>query len=282
MQDQNTTKACLRCRQLKQVKDFSPQYKAHSGSMGVCKACVVEAVKLGQAIQDGQKRCRQCRTIKGTSEFRQRRGGVFWPRCKSCEAPFDDPKKELKRCSRCLSVKPFSDFDKDPRYRLGLRGFCRPCMSASRREMGEKYHLSNNLEFPRILRKICSKCKIEKEWFEFTRAFGKNGGLGSLCKDCKAVQERKYKGGSIRVRATMLNRLYGLTLEEVDVILEGQSHKCAICLRLFCSTVRYVVDHCHQTGKVRGLLCDRCNNLMGHVDDSERLEKALKYKTERS
>ncbi len=74
---------------------------------------------------------------------------------------------------------------------------------------------------------------------------------------------------------------YGLTLEEYDVILAKQSHKCKICeidetkLR-----IKLAVDHDHKTGKVRGLLCDKCNRGIGLLnEDIGTMSKAIIYLT---
>jgi hypothetical protein len=53
-----------------------------------------------------------------------------------------------------------------------------------------------------------------------------------------------------------------------------QDGKCLICLQI---PKRYNVDHCHKTGKIRGLLCSRCNGVLEFIEDSERLSRALSY-----
>jgi hypothetical protein len=59
-------------------------------------------------------------------------------------------------------------------------------------------------------------------------------------------------------------RQYGLTVAERDEILKSQGGVCAACHE----TGRMVVDHCHKTGKVRGILCDSCNLVLGHAKDN--------------
>jgi hypothetical protein len=61
--------------------------------------------------------------------------------------------------------------------------------------------------------------------------------------------------------------VYGLSKDEYDAILLRQNGACAICLKLFTKTPH--VDHDHKTNKVRGLLCLRCNHLLGAFDESE-------------
>jgi len=72
---------------------------------------------------------------------------------------------------------------------------------------------------------------------------------------------------------------YGLTLEQVDEILFKQNHKCAICDRSLKEMNRNI-DHDHRTGKVRGILCHRCNAGLGYVEDEDFLKKSLAYLSE--
>lgn len=65
--------------------------------------------------------------------------------------------------------------------------------------------------------------------------------------------------------ARHVKRLYGLTAEEMAALLEKQDHRCAVCRREFGVEVKQHVDHCHDTGRVRGLLCARCNSTEGFL-----------------
>ena len=77
----------------------------------------------------------------------------------------------------------------------------------------------------------------------------------------------------VRIKALMNN--YGLTLEEYEVMLERQENKCSICgskHTVLC------VDHNHETGKVRGLLCHSCNLGLGTFKDNiHLLQKSIDY-----
>ena len=84
-------------------------------------------------------------------------------------------------------------------------------------------------------------------------------------------------------RRQMLRR-YGLTIEEFDSLLDAQGGVCAICrspetyLLASGKDSRLSVDHCHETGVVRGLLCRSCNLVLGHLgDDVKLLEAAIEY-----
>jgi len=78
-------------------------------------------------------------------------------------------------------------------------------------------------------------------------------------------------------RKCMLKRRYGITLEQYEAMLESQNGKCAIC-KGDCLTGRNLaVDHDHETGKVRGLLCSKCNQGLGQLNNIELLQRAIDY-----
>jgi hypothetical protein len=78
---------------------------------------------------------------------------------------------------------------------------------------------------------------------------------------------------AIRARERRL-RKYSLTLEQFDGMFAAQGGRCTICLR----RRKLVVDHDHKTGKVRALLCDPCNTVLGFIEDNPaRLRSAARY-----
>lgn len=75
-------------------------------------------------------------------------------------------------------------------------------------------------------------------------------------------------------RASMLKYRYGLTVDQYEKMVEDQDGRCKICTR----ESKLFVDHCHETGKIRGLLCNPCNAGMGYLqDDPVVLNAALQY-----
>jgi Autographiviridae endonuclease VII len=70
-------------------------------------------------------------------------------------------------------------------------------------------------------------------------------------------------------------RRYGLSLADYRALEKRQGHACAICRKM---TRDLCIDHCHVTGRVRGLLCRSCNSALGlYADDPRRLRAALAY-----
>jgi Recombination endonuclease VII len=86
------------------------------------------------------------------------------------------------------------------------------------------------------------------------------------------------KANPERKKATHRLYLYGLTQEHYEFLLREQGERCAICLSDDWGARGPKVDHDHETGAVRGLLCNHCNLLLGHAgDDVEKLRSAIKY-----
>lgn len=91
----------------------------------------------------------------------------------------------------------------------------------------------------------------------------------------RAWREANLEKDRLRLRRQQLKR-YGLTENDVSELLAKQRGVCAICKM----ASRLCVDHCHSTGRVRGLLCDRCNRRLGVVEAIERsgtLARTLEY-----
>ena len=103
--------------------------------------------------------------------------------------------------------------------------------------------------------KVCSRCKLEKNSKEFYSNPRTSSGLRTECKPCSKEK------GTIQV----IGR-YGLSKEEYYSLLENQNGVCAICFKK--DKIRLAVDHNHNTGKVRGLLCSNCNRGIGLLKDS--------------
>lgn len=79
-----------------------------------------------------------------------------------------------------------------------------------------------------------------------------------------------------KAREAHLKRTYGITIEDYNRILKEQSGKCAVCGKPP-KTMRLAVDHCHKTGKIRGLLCSYCNRRVIGRHTLEILEAGVRY-----
>lgn len=133
--------------------------------------------------------------------------------------------------------------------------------------------------------KVCSKCKEELTPINsFVRKTGvRSGQLQAYCKKCFASHKKERRGkdrDKARREASddKLKNKYGITRKEYDRLLEVQESMCAICGFRYEGGKRLAVDHCHETGQVRGLLCISCNRGIGMLKDSTALlNKAIEY-----
>lgn len=131
--------------------------------------------------------------------------------------------------------------------------------------------------------KQCSRCKKVKQLSDFHLRSKSQPWPKSACKECHRERARGYwKKNPVPKevqRERNLKKSFGITLAEYNSILEEQGGVCAICGVDACATGRnFAVDHCHATGKIRGLLCQFCNTALGQFrDDKQILLNAVKY-----
>lgn len=102
------------------------------------------------------------------------------------------------------------------------------------------------------------------------------------CVECDNETSRKdhpdYGIRYARTRKHKLKALYGITPEDFDAMISEQHNSCAICNTTFSSRKSAHVDHNHLTGRVRGVLCTRCNMGIGYFrEDVKSLTKAIQY-----
>lgn len=132
--------------------------------------------------------------------------------------------------------------------------------------------------------KMCSSCQKYKEYSEFYKSKDKKSHHKSHCKDCTRKRSREYywtpEGRKYRQEKTWReNGIKGMTVKKYEELLAYQNGKCAICERTENKNgTRLCVDHNHETGEIRGLLCHYCNVSLGRMGDSlDRLYKAVSY-----
>lgn len=119
--------------------------------------------------------------------------------------------------------------------------------------------------------KRCATCGETKPLTEFHKA-GKRGHHG-YCKPCYNARPKKRIRPKHRTDQQLRAR-YGITLEQRDEMLAAQGGICPICRQ---APKRPVVDHCHDTGAVRGVLCHGCNIKLHGIENKAFLAAALAY-----
>ena len=112
--------------------------------------------------------------------------------------------------------------------------------------------------------KQCRSCGVEKPLERYYKA-------RNTCKDClaKKANEKYHANKDIR-RDQNLRRLYGITLKDYNNMFAEQEGCCACCGRHQTEFTRALaVDHCHESGQVRALLCTHCNTAYGSLEENE-------------
>lgn len=140
--------------------------------------------------------------------------------------------------------------------------------------------------------KRCSRCKEDKSLADFGNNKSHTDGKQYYCKECKRIVDKGWKDrnpthskmwreknphySKERNRRRYeenpnvyieydLKRKYNLTIVDVERMKEAQNYKCRICSRVR----KLIIDHCHDTGKVRGMLCNPCNTMLGKMGDNK-------------
>ena len=151
----------------------------------------------------------------------------------------------MKRCKKCGELKPLEQFYAAPGMRDGRRGDCKVCNLAAH----ARRHAANpGPARERVRRWIQQNPERYRENQRLYRASGR-----------KALSDRK----------SYLKRMFGMTPDEYEAMLAEQGGGCAICGRPPSERISLHVDHDHNTGRIRALLCFPCNNALGLLQESE-------------
>lgn len=147
--------------------------------------------------------------------------------------------EEQKKCSKCFEMKFLYEFHKDKGQASGKRPDCRDCQ--------KEYHLANKEHRN-------AQC----------RNYNKVNNIV-----LKEYYKNKYAKNKIKYNNARIKNMYGITLEDYTKMFEEQCGSCAICKRSQNEFKKALhIDHCHTTGKVRGLLCHNCNTFIGHAKEN--------------
>ncbi|WP_236239205.1 endonuclease VII domain-containing protein [Streptomyces sp. CC228A] len=149
--------------------------------------------------------------------------------------------------------------------RDGLQAYCRACQAEHYRQRQESRGLTVRIRVPTPRGcKRCPQCAEVKPHSEWERNKSSSDGWASYCRDCRARRNRQ----------SYFQRKYGITEAELDAMIEAQGGVCVICL----SAPPEHVDHCHETGRVRGVLCFSCNAALGQFKDRpDAMRRAADY-----
>ncbi|WP_311318340.1 endonuclease VII domain-containing protein [Streptomyces sp. 840.1] len=147
----------------------------------------------------------------------------------------------------------------------GLQAYCRRCSAEYYQQRQEAKGKSVRVRVP-VPRghKRCPQCGEVKPHGQWERNRSSSDGWSSYCRPCRAE----------RNRISYFRRTYGLAPAELDALIAAQQGTCCICLTASAEHV----DHCHETGRVRGVLCFSCNAALGQLKDRpDAIRRAAAY-----
>ena len=153
----------------------------------------------------------------------------------------------MKTCTKCKVTQPIDAFRKDGRSATGLHSWCKLCFCRK-----EKARYRANRE--RI------KARMREQYHKNPEKM-------------KELERQRYLLRKTAHRAYKLTKVFGMSVADYDRISEEQNHVCAICgqsetLMRRGVLQRLSIDHSHESGKVRGLLCANCNSGLGLFQDN--------------
>lgn len=162
-----------------------------------------------------------------------------------------------KICIECGEIKPLVGFPVTKWSGTERESFCRSCKKKK-------------------IDKMCIRCRQVKPKVEFSLVLEDRGLRKRYCMECE-VRDLSLKE---RLKDSGLKIKYGITIEEYRALHAAQGGKCATCPRTEGSRKNsaLAVDHCHRTGRIRGLLCVHCNRKLGMLEkDLRNTLSLLKY-----
>lgn len=175
---------------------------------------------------------------------------------------------QAKTCKHCQKSKPIETFYLSKYSKDGHRPTCIECWRTIHRRTPEQNREFREKNIDRI--RAYDRKRITPEWKRRE----------------KSIYDRKYRHGDPeRQRNWAMKRQFGITLEQYEQMLKDQDGLCAICFQPESrksnrshKPKNLAIDHCHEIGTVRGLLCQDCNTGIGLFKDSPFLMiKAAKY-----
>lgn len=175
------------------------------------------------------------------------------------------------RCIKCNIEKDIRYFYKRPEHN-SYRSACNTCSKGYKTSLIDKQEFIQNLIAQNL--KECGRCKEIKSIQNFGLDKYTKHGYASNCKKCIS-ESNKGKNKFVALKTK-----YGVTPAKYNELLTTQNYNCAICNSslLNLDNKHIHLDHCHTTGKVRGILCSYCNLGLGNFKDNiQNLKNAINY-----
>jgi hypothetical protein len=133
--------------------------------------------------------------------------------------------------------------------------------------------------------KTCPDCRKSQPYDAFHKNRRTKDGRSTYCVPCALARKKRERDANLAAYrekewASKVRAKYGISTEEYQALLDAQGGACAICRSTSTGarTGRFCVDHDHDTGRIRGLLCDACNRGIGYLGDThDAVQRAAGY-----
>lgn len=173
----------------------------------------------------------------------------------------------MKRCPKCGVDKPKAEFYKSSQTKSGIAVYCKDCS----RGLRKRFYYDNRswaIQQSREWRKQNPE-KLNAQGRDW-RARNRERARATRAAWAENNRDKRLEHS----KAAAWKYRYGLNRTEYKQFFVDHGSKCAIC-----STEKnLVIDHCHESGRLRGVLCRKCNLAIGHFDDDpKRIESAIKF-----
>ncbi len=292
-------KTCRVCNKEKELGLFKKANLQKDGRSSICKECHVQQTlehrKTKHLKNENDKKCRRCKEVKSLDRF--------------C-TPSSNPNRTLNICRDCynkdkresvfkLNLEKYLESSKENQYALktckkhGKLSYCQigleihkecdpiiaimVCLDCKDENIRSKFNNDNLLINTTNSIIKCNRCLFKKSIFHFYPSELKR--TKPTCRECLGTKSKRT------ARKSLLKSKYNITLDQYEGMLDSQNNVCKICHNP--ETHRYKktnkitqlsVDHNHQTGAIRALLCRQCNIMIGNSRDSaEILRSAASY-----
>lgn len=172
-----------------------------------------------------------------------------------------------KKCSKCTLSKGIDSFYLDNRAKDKLARKCKDCSKQDVAEWAKTHQ-------PQIRDNYKRWSKKNPEALRFHRNKWSKENREKMSESRRAWSEKNKE----KIKNKNLIYNFGITLSDYEELLKQQNGVCALCFHVSTDGRQLCVDHCHDTLRVRGLLCTKCNTGIGLLkEDVELLQRAIKY-----
>lgn len=236
------------------------------------------------------KKCSKCKIEKNESEFnlnnKEKLRLYLW--CRSCQKQYNkewySKNKGLTKDEREVSISSSKSvsvngviYDSISKV---VKAFRLSNVTIKERCNSEEYENYKYIDYKIPESKTCTMCRKIKIISEFTNKTSAKDGKESSCKECKYAWNKRWAEENKQIiRSGKLTQCYNINLDYYNELFKQQEGRCAICNIHQSELTRILsVDHNHETGEIRGLLCGKCNVGLGHYNDNIKLlKKAIDY-----